>query len=251
METRKSIDTTLNHHFIDILFDPRKNTRGDIRKITRLIPSLITHEKNDLLMKPITLIEVEEEVFQMKEGTSLGPYVFRLNLFHHFWDLIKMEVWTIVEDSRVSRRIFLALNATFITLIPKSEGADSLDKFRPISLCNVIYKITTKVIVNRLKPILLGLISLEQSRFVEGRQITDGIILVHKMLHSINVKKLLGMMVKLDIAKAYDKIIWHFIRSMLEDFGFRVEWVNWIMNLVSYSFFYILVNGVPSRIAKP
>ena len=134
-----------------------------------------------------------------------------------------MEVWRIVEDSKAYRRIFPAFNATFLTRIPKSEGVDSPDKFRPISLCNVIYKITTKVIANRLKTILLGLISPEQSGFVEKRQITDGIILVHEMLHSIKVKNLLGMVVKLDIAKSYDKINCHFIRSMLEDFGFRVE----------------------------
>ena len=180
METREGIDTTLNHHFIDILFDPRKNTRGDIRKITRLIPSLITHEKNDLLMKPITLIEVEEAVFQIKEGTTPGLDGFMVNFFHHFWDLIKMEVWRIVEDSRVFRRTLPTFNATFLTLIPKCEGVDSTDEFRPISLCIVIYKIITKVIENHLKPLLLGLISLEQSGFVEGRQITHGIILSTK-----------------------------------------------------------------------
>ena len=73
-------------------------------------------------------------------------------------------------------------------------------------MCNVIYKIVTKVIKNRLKPIPSGLISLEQSRFIERRHITDIIILVHEMLHSIKVRNLPGMMVKLDIAKAYDKL---------------------------------------------
>ena len=59
-------------------------------------------------------------------------------------------------------------NTTFLSLIPKSEGADVPGKFRPIFLCNVIYKIIDKVIANRLKPILLGLISPEQSGFIEG-----------------------------------------------------------------------------------
>ena len=117
-----------------------------------------------------------------------------------------MEVWRIVEDSRSTKILLPAFNATFITLIPKCEGVDSLDKFRPISLCNVIYKITTKVIANRLKPLLPGLISPEQSGFVEGRQITDGIILVHELLHSIRSQKMPGMMIKLDMAKAYDKL---------------------------------------------
>ena len=105
----------------------------------------------------------------MKEGDSLRPDGFTLNFFHHFWEMIKIDVWNIVEKSRLSGHILPALNATFLTLIPKGEGTDSPDKFIPISLYNMIYKIITKVIANRLKPILPFLISQEQSGFVEGR----------------------------------------------------------------------------------
>ena len=87
----------------------------------------------------------------MKEGISLGSDGFTVNIFHHFWDMVKMDVWRIVEYSRTLGCILPALNATFLTLIPKCEGEDTLDKFRPISLCNVIYKISTKVIANRMK----------------------------------------------------------------------------------------------------
>ena len=72
-----------------------------------------------------------------------------------------MDVWKIVEKSRVSRRILPSLNATFLTLIPKCEGDDTPNKFRPIILCNVIYEITTKVTANRLKPILPSVIYLK------------------------------------------------------------------------------------------
>ena len=66
------------------------------------------------------------------------------------------------------------------------------------------------------------------------------------MLHSLKRKKLPGMLVKLDIAKAYDKLNWQFIRKMVEAFGFIQNWVNWIMQLISSYFFSIMVNGVPS-----
>ena len=113
-------------------------------------------------MNSISLEEVQEVVFQMKEGTSPGPDGFTVNSFHHLWEMIKIDVWNIVEQSRLSGCILPYLNVTFITLIAKGEGVYSPDKFRPISLYNVIYKIITKVIANRLKPILPSLISPEQ-----------------------------------------------------------------------------------------
>ena len=74
---------------------------------------------------------------------------------------------------------------------------------------------------------------------------------MHEMLHSIKMKKIPRMMVKLDITKSFEKINWQFIRSMLTTFGFEDEWVEWIMNLVSLSLFSILVNGVSSGLIKP
>ena len=111
-----------------------------------------------------------------------------------------------VEESKRTRRVLKAFNATFLTLIPKEQGADSPRKFRPISLCNVVLKIITKVMANRLKPILLELISQEQSRFVEGRQIMDGILLTQEMIHSLKQTKMPSMMIKVDLVKSYDKV---------------------------------------------
>ena len=80
-------------------------------------------------MKAITLKEVEEAVFQMKEGTALGLDGFIVNFFHLFWEMVKMDVWKIMEKSKITGHIFPALNATFLTLIPKCEGADTPNKF--------------------------------------------------------------------------------------------------------------------------
>ena len=121
----------------------------------------------------------------------------------------------IVEESRIKKGVLKAFNATFLTLIPKEAGADSPDKFRPISLCNVIYKIISKVIANRLKPLLPILISPEQLGFVEGRKILDGVILVHEVVHSLKISRSPGMMIKLDITKDYDKLNWEFMENML------------------------------------
>lgn len=98
---------------------------------------------------------------QLKEGKAPGPYGFSTNFFHAFWELIKEEVWQVVEESRSLHWILPSLNSTFIALVPKEDSTITPDKFRPIALCNVIYKVITKVIANRLKPLLPLLISQE------------------------------------------------------------------------------------------
>ena len=125
-----------------------------------------------------------------------------------------------MEESKTSKGVLKAFNATFLALIPKSEGADAPGKFKPIALCNVIYKIILKVIANRLKPLLLRIISPEQSSFMEGRQILDGIIMVQEAIHSLKCTRSLGMLIKLDISKAYDKISWEYLEKTLNAFGF-------------------------------
>jgi len=180
----------------------------DIAEIIRHIPKMVTLEHNVMLMRTIAREEVDEAVFQMEKGKSLEPNGFTIDFFQSCWDLVKEEIWEVVEESRWTRWILKAFNATFLTLIPKEHGADSPGKFKPVSLCTVILKIITKVMANRLKSLMSGLISLEQSSFFEVRKILDGIILTHEMIHSLKQMKSLGMLIKVDITKAYDKVSW-------------------------------------------
>jgi len=89
---------------------------------------------------------------------------------------MKQDIVNAVEESRCMKRMHPTWNTTFLELILKLEKVDEPQGFRPIALCNVIYKIIATIMVNRLKSILLELISEEQTGFVKGRQIVDGII---------------------------------------------------------------------------
>ena len=77
------------------------------------------------------------------------------------------------------------VNSTSIVLIPKNSNPTSLTDYRPISLCNVIYKVISKCLVNRLRPLLDDIISLEQSTFIPGRMITDNAIIAFECFHKI------------------------------------------------------------------
>jgi len=120
---------------------------------------------------------VEEAIKEMPNGKAPRPNGFTINFYKACWEIVMTEVWEVVEDSRRSSSILKSLNSTFLALILKEEEANTPSKFHPISLCNVLYKIISKIISNRMKPILPGIISEEQSDYVEGRQILDNILL--------------------------------------------------------------------------
>ena len=124
-----------------------------------------------------------------------------------------------VQESLQNKKMLHALNYTLLTLIPK-KGANNLESFRPISLCNVVYKIITKLIADRLKICLLVVISEEQGGFVAGKKILDGILIASKIIHSMHISNKRAMLIKLDMAKAYDKVKWSFLQKILSAFGF-------------------------------
>ncbi len=97
--------------------------------------------------------------------------VFPSNMAVHEKDIVNA-----VEESRSHKRMHRAWNATFLALIPKVDQAEEPHNFRPIALCNVIYKIMVTIMVKRLQPLLPELIAKEQTRFLKGRQIVDGIV---------------------------------------------------------------------------
>lgn len=144
-----------------------------------------------------------------------------------------------------------AFNATFITLIPKEERSLTLKSFHPIALYNVILKLITKVLANRLKPLLPRLISKEQTGYVEGQQIVDNIILTQELIHSLKLNKTPTMLIKLDMSKDFDKTSSKYIREILKAFGFHPTWIQWISSLISSSFFSIVLNGSLSPTFKP
>jgi len=185
LQSHADLESNLIDHFQNILTEPIPDRREAIHKITRHVPTLVTQEKNAALIRPFTIEEVYQALQDTPKGKAPGPDGFTSDFFHYCWPMVRTEVWEILEDSRATRKVLQALNATFITLIPKEGQAHRSRHYRPIALCNVIYKLLMKVIARRLKPILPAIISPEQSGYVEGRQILDSIILAPDIIHSL------------------------------------------------------------------
>jgi hypothetical protein len=238
-------------YYKNLLMEPPTDHLQAINSILKKILNEVTKEKNEALMIPITQEEVDQSLKDTPLGKSPRPDGFTSNFFHYCWGIIRKDVWEIIKDSRRSSKVLQALNATFLTLIPKENNTTSPLHFRPISLCNVIYKLLMKIIATHLKPILLFLISLEQSGYVERRQIPKSVILAHEVIHSLHSTKTQGMLLKLDLSKVFDKLSWSYLRSTLLAFGFDPIWVSWIVNLTSSAMFSILINDIPSKSFSP
>ena len=165
-----------------------------------------------------------------------------------------MDITQAVLSCLNSSSILKSINHTFITLIPKVKNPERVSEFRPISLCNVIYKIVSKVIANRLKSYLNSIISETQSAFIADRLIPDNVLIAFESLHHMKTgysRKTSFMAIKLDMSKAYDRVEWAFLEKILLKMGFQNSWVALIMECITTVSYSILVNGEPQRMIVP
>ena len=131
--------------------------------------------------------------------------------YKKYWDVVGPSVVNSVLQTLRIGVMPNGLNETFICLIPKVNCLQKITEFRPISLCNVVYKIVSKVLANRLKKILPEVISEFQSAFVPGRQITDNVLVAFETMQCIDQRrkgKKLLMAIKLNMSKAYNRVEW-------------------------------------------
>ena len=151
-----------------------------------------------------------------------GPDGLHAIFFKRFWNLLEDDLVDEVLDAIHNKAIPDGWNNTIIVMIPKVENPDKVTQFWPISLCNVVYKVISKMLSNRLKTILPDIISDHQSAFVLGRLITDNILLAYECIHTMKKKKgKRGLCaVKLDMHKAYDRVECFFSRENDDEAGF-------------------------------
>jgi hypothetical protein len=175
-----------------------------------------------------------------------GPDGFPACIFQHNWDILHQEVCDAIKYFFDTCKLDSSINSTVIALIPKTKNPKSVLDFRPISLCNVVYKVLSKVLANRLKVVLPSIISESQSAFISGRLITDNIIAAFETMHSMHTRmwgRTGYMGIKLDMSKAYDRVEWLFLEAVMAKLGFDPLWIKMIMVCVSTVSYSVAVNG--------
>lgn len=166
--------------------------------------------------------------------------------FQSYWDVVGNDIFEAVQSFFQEGILLREWNHTNVTLIPKEKNPELMIHFHPISLCRFIYKVISKVLANRLKPFIDGIISEQQSAFITGRQIQDNIIVAHEVFHFLKHKKSgpkSSVAIKLDLNKAYDKVCWDFLLKVMERMGFDRRWIVWVQQCICTIKYSINVNG--------
>jgi len=159
LSSHEGIDAMLVQHIHGIARETISEREHFIKDLTRHILRLVSSEDNFNLNKPMTKEEVSEVLTEMKNGKASGPNGFNVDLFKACWNIFKQDILNVAKDSRRDKTILKPLNTTIISLIPKQELTHTPERFRPIVVCNVVYKIISKVVPNRIKHILPTLVS--------------------------------------------------------------------------------------------
>ena len=121
----------------------------------------------------------------MHPDKAPGPDGMTVCFYKKYWSIVGQDVIRVVKVFFKRDDHLRSINHTNLVLIPKKRLPTSPKDYRPISLCNVIYKIISKVIANRLKQLLPKVINESQSAFIQGRMITDNIMITHESVHYI------------------------------------------------------------------
>ncbi|KAK9943537.1 hypothetical protein M0R45_009142 [Rubus argutus] len=169
------------------------------------IQPCVSDEMNQNLCAPYSAEEVKVALFQMYPTKSLGPDGMPPLFYQHYWETIGDEVTLAVQNFLHYGQLLKEINFTHVCLIPKVANPQHMADLRPIALCNVIYKLCSKVIANCLKLILPQIISPFQSAFVPGCLITDNILAANETAHFIHNKRSGQdgyLALKLDLSKA-------------------------------------------------
>ena len=196
---------------------------------------------------------MQKALFSIGDLKAPGPDGLHAIFFKRFWNMLRDDLVQEVLDAVNNATIPRGWNDTTIVMIPKVDNPNKVAQFRPISLCNVVYKVISKMLASRLKIILPEIISDHQSAFVPGRLITDNILLAYECIHTLNKKKgKKGLCaVKLDMHKAYDRVEWGFLEKIMAKFGFDNRWIKLIMACVTSVRYNVRFNSMDTDAFTP
>ncbi|XP_078173283.1 uncharacterized protein LOC144567103 [Carex rostrata] len=198
------------------------------------------------LEQQFTLSEIEAAVRQLANNKASGPDGLPNEFLKIYWNELKLEILGIMSDFYHGRLNLQPYNEACIVMVPKLETPLTTADFRPISVLNLIPKLISKILSNRLRRFLPDLISPNQTAFVHGRQISENFVATRELLHHVSQGKFKAVFLKVDFRKAFDSVEWDFLKLIMAARGFPPRWIRWMAEIRSTSTSTVRINGMNS-----
>ncbi|CAN1153186.1 LINE-1 retrotransposable element ORF2 protein [Linum perenne] len=213
----------------------------------------LSEAENRVLGRDLSAPEITLAIKSMGSLKAPGKDGFQPIFFQKCWNTVGGDVSDFLLNSFRYPELIEQVNQTIIVLIPKLLKPEQISQFRPISLCNVTYKLMAKCVADRLRSCMGNLVNETQTSFVPGRNITDNIIILQEVVHSMRSKsgKKGWMTIKLDLAKAFDRLEWSFVEDTLRRANIPENLVKIILCCISTTSTQVLWNGGLTPSFKP
>ncbi|XP_021764901.1 uncharacterized protein LOC110729476 [Chenopodium quinoa] len=203
-------------------------------------------------MEPFTSEEIKAAIFSIDDSKSPGLDGFPSGFFKTLWVSVGSSVIAAIRHFFSHGYMLKDWNRTFLTLLPKVDNPEFISQFRPIGLCNVIYKYVAKCLTGRLRSVMPSLVADFQNAFFPGRLLSDNALIAYEVISNRSkAKKRFFAAIKLDMNKAYDRVNWDFLFRLLQAYGFPPYWIHIIRQCVSTVSYQVLVNGNPLQTFQP
>jgi hypothetical protein len=226
-----------------------KNVSAPFRarpKLNGVAFSTISEEDNAAFS--IFTMEEIEEVVRCSDGNKCpGLDVFNFAFLKKFWGILKGDFRILFDQFDDNSSFPKSLPSYFVTLIPKVGSLTTLSEFRLISHLGCIYKTIAKLLAKRLAKVMYSIISSNQSAFIKGRNLVDGVLIVNEVVDWMKKTKTECFIFKVDFEKAYDSVDWGLLEYMLQRCGFCDKWITWMKACVFAGNMSVLVNGSSTR----
>ncbi|XP_020681050.1 uncharacterized protein LOC110098531 [Dendrobium catenatum] len=239
--SKEEVTATIINYYQD-LYNPIPPCNRDMAIFP--VGTALAADQAHSLISFVTDGEIKAAVFSGSSKSAPGPDGINFHFYKSGWHLLGPYVCRAIRSFFIKGYLPKGVKATALAIVPKKKNASNISDYRPIALCNVLYKIIAKTMATRIKPFMYLIVKDNQAGFVNSRVSTDNILLANDIL--FHAGKRGGDKIfcaKLDIKKAFDSVSRDFLLARLNQKGFPSTYTNWVKACVSDVNFSIVLNG--------